>query len=886
MPLSPGDKLGQFDVLSLLGKGGMGEVYRARDTQLKREVALKVLPAVFSSDPDRLARFQREAELLASLDHPNIGHIHGMVQSERNWALVLALIEGPTLDDRIKQGPLPPDEAIAIAKQVIDALEYAHEHGVIHRDLKPANIKVTPDGVVKVLDFGLAKALDQRAATSLDPENSPTLTMGATQAGVIMGTAAYMSPEQAVGKAADRRSDIFSFGVVLYEMLTGKRPFRGDSMGDTLASVVKDTPDWSALPAGTPSHLRKMLERMLVKDRKERLQAIGEARIVLSRDREGAVGAEESRPTPPSRSRLSRVLPWAIATFVLLALFPVNVLHYLETPAPQRALNATLLPPENAEFDFSLTYALPAISPDGTRIVFGARQKGGRQQLWLRRLDSATAQPLPGTEGAALPFWSPDSRWVGFGQDTKLKKIDIQGGPPVPVTDLPSTFRGGSWNSEGVIVFAGNATGPLMRVAASGGTAVAASAGQSHRYPWFLPDGRHFLYITSQPGDMPVQVGSLDEPGKAGKVVAQAHSPAVYAQGHLLFLRENTLMAQPFDAARLETTGEAMPVAEGVPTFGAPTRLAGFAVSPAGLLTFLSGTTAGQTQLLWKDRSGKVVGNLGERIGTTGNIAISPDQKSVAVGFGSPQDLWIYDAARGLPTRFTFDPANDREPVWSPEGKTLYFASARGKGNHNVYRKASNGTGAEELLLEDAVDKTPASFSPDGRLLLYSRTDPKTGNDIWVLPITPATGGAKPEPRVFLQTPFSEGRPQFSPDGQWVVYQSNESGQNEVYAAPFPGPGGKRQISSGGGTKPRWRKDGKEIFYHTEDGQLMAAEVLARNGTLEVGKLQKLFDGIVTPRGYLYDVSADGQRFLVADEGSATARPLTLLQNWTAALRK
>jgi Tol biopolymer transport system component len=304
------------------------------------------------------------------------------------------------------------------------------------------------------------------------------------------------------------------------------------------------------------------------------------------------------------------------------------------------------------------------------------------------------------------------------------------------------------------------------------------------------------------------------------------------------------------------------------------------------LLTFLSGTNGEQAQLLWKDRFGKVLGNLGERIPIIGNVAISPDQKSVAVGFGTVQDLWIYDAARGLPTRFTFDPAIDREPVWSPDGKTLYFVSARGKGNFNVYRKASNGTGAEELLLEDAVDKSPTSFSPDGRLLLYSRNDPKTASDIWVLPLTQEAGGAKPEPRVFLQTPFNEARPQFSPDGQWVTYESNDSGQREVYAAPFPGPGGKRQISSGGGVKPRWRKDGEEIFYHTEEGQLMAAEVIARNGTLEVGKVQKLFDGIGNIRGYLYDVSADGQRFLVADEGAATARPLTLLQNWTATLRK
>ena len=860
MPLDPGTKLGPYEILALVGKGGMGEVYRAHDDRLRRDVAIKVSNSQFTE------RFTREARTIASLNHTNIAHLYDVGPNY----LVMEYVEGADL-----KGPLDFDDALPIIQQLIDGIEAAHEKNIIHRDLKPANIKITPEGVVKILDFGLAKAMEPQRDS--DPENSPTLTMGATVAGTILRTAAYMAPEQAKGKAVDKRSDIWSFGVVVYEMLTGKRLFQGETVVEILGGVLNKEPDISAAPA----RVHKLLSWCLEKDRKQRLSSISDARRLLLPS-EAADAAAPAPPAPKGRAWL----PWAIATFVLLALMPMNVLHYLETPPPQPVIIATLLPPENADFDFNGTYPLPAISPDGTRIVFGARQKGGRAQLWLRRLDSQTAQPLPGTEGAGLPFWSPDSRWIGFGQGSKLKKIDIQGGPPVPVTDLPADFRGGSRNSEGVIVFGVLNNGPLLRVAASGGMAVAASSGQSHRYPWFLPDGRHFLYATNQAGDMPVQVGSLDEPAESGKVVAQAHSPAVYAQGHLLFLRENTLMAQPFDAVRLETTGEAMPVAEGVPSFTQPLRLGGFAVSPAGLLTFLSGTNGEQAQLLWKDRFGKVLGNLGERIPIIGNVAISPDQKSAAVGFGTVQDLWIYDAARGLPTRFTFDPAIDREPVWSPDGKTLYFVSARGKGNFNVYRKASNGTGAEELLLEDAVDKSPTSFSPDGRLLLYSRNDPKTSSDIWILPLTQEAGGAKPEPRVFLQTPFNEARPQFSPDGQWVAYESNESGQREVYAAPFPGPGGKRQISSGGGVKPRWRKDGKEIFYHTEEGQLMAAEVIARNGTLEVGKVQKLFDGIGNIRGYLYDVSADGQRFLVADEGAATARPLTLLQNWTATLRK
>ncbi len=859
MSLSPGDKLGPYEIRALIGKGGMGEVYRAHDDRLRRDVAIKVSKDQFTE------RFTREARTIASLNHTNICHLYDVGPNY----LVMEYVEGADL-----KGPLDFDDALPIIQQLIDGIEAAHEKNIIHRDLKPANIKVTPEGVVKILDFGLAKAMEPPAES--DPENSPTLTMGATAVGTILGTAAYMAPEQAKGKQADKRSDIWSFGVIVYEMLTGKRLFQGESVVEILGGVLNKEVDTSAAPA----RVHKLLSWCLEKDRKQRLSSISDARRLLHNTETAAAPA-------PAVHQSRAWLPWALATFVLLALIPGNVRHYLEAPLPQPALNATLLPPENTEFDFTGANALPALSPDGTRIVFGARQKGGRTQLWVRRLDSQTSQPLPGTENAAVPFWSPDSRWVAFGQDNKLKKIDIQGGPAVPIADVSGAFRGGTWNAEGVILLSTNTPGPILRVPASGGTPVAATQGQNHRSPWFLPDGRHFLYVTLQAGDFPVQVGSLDEPGKAGKVVAQAQSPTVYAQGHLLFLRGNTLMAQPFDVARLETTGEAMPVAEEVATFLNQLRSGGFAVSPAGLLAYAAGASAGQTQLIWKDRQGKVLGNLGERISITGNIAISPDQKSVAVAFGSPAlDVWIYDTARGLPTRFTFDPSTEREPVWSPDGKTLYFASNRSKSKFNLYRKASNGTGTEELFLEEESDASPASFTPDGHLLMYYRGGPKTQNDLWVVPVTPETSAAKPQPRVFLQTPFPELRPQFSPDGQWVAYQSNESGQNEIYVAPFPGPGGKRQISSGGGTKPRWRRDGKEIFYLTDEGQLMAAEVVARNGTLEVGKVQKLFDGVPTARGYLYDASADGQKFLVADEGVGASRPLTLLQNWTAMLRK
>jgi Tol biopolymer transport system component len=892
MSLSAGTRLGPYEVLALIGAGGMGEVYRAKDTNLKRDVALKVLPASFAADPERLARFQREAEILASLNHPGIAGIYGLVDN----ALAMELVEGETLPS-----PLPVETAIAYARQIVDALEYAHDRGIIHRDLKPANIKVTPDGAIKILDFGLAKALDSRAANAGDPSNSPTLTIGATAAGVILGTAAYMSPEQAVGKAADRRADIFSFGAVLYEMLTGKRAFSGESVGETLAAVVKDQPDWSALPAATPRHVRKLLERALAKDRRQRLQAIGEARLILEQAPEQA----ETEAPPRPEARAAKFLWPAVAALLLLAVSGLAFVHFREAPPRAAVVNTTILPPADKEFDFeggNQAPPVPALSPDGTRVVFGAKAKDGKSQLWIRRLDSPIAQPLPGTEGGYLPFWSPDSRWVGFGQEKKLKKIDIQGGPPVMLADLPNTstfaFRGGSWNSQDTIVYGGRGGDeiPIMSVPAAGGTSKPITGSDKSNgargaqgYPWFLPDGRHFLYTSQMTGDIPVRVGSLDEPGKPGKVVAKANSNAMYAQGYLLYLRENTLMAQPFDAQRLETTGGAVPVEEGIPTYTSPSRVAAFTVSPAGLLAYETGATRAQRQLVWKDRTGKVLGTLGDALSSffVGNLRLSPDGKSLAVTLRegaatTNNDIWIYDVARGIRTRFTFDPASDTNAVWSPDGKTIYFASdRRHPGSSDLFRKASNGAGAEELVLGDSATKAPASVSPDGKLLLYGRRGEKTGNDMWVLPLTP---GGKPEPRVFLETPFNLGLAQFSPDGRWIAYSSNESGQPEVYAAPFPGPGGKRQISSGGGTLPRWRRDGKEIFYVSAENQLMAAEVAERNGTLEVGQVRKLFDVAVATSGY--DVSADGQKFVLADQRSGATVPLTLVQNWTAALKK
>ena len=896
MPLSPGDKLGNFDVLSLLGRGGMGEVYRARDTQLKRDVALKVLPAVFSSDPDRLARFQREAELLASLDHPNIGHIYGMVQSERNWALVLALIEGPTLDDRIKQGPLPADEAIAISKQIIDALEYAHDHGVIHRDLKPANIKVTPDGVVKVLDFGLAKALDQRRETSLDPENSPTLTMGATQAGVIMGTAAYMSPEQAVGKPADRRSDIFSFGVVLYEMLTGKRPFRGESVGDTLAAVVKDTPDWSALPEGTPSHLRKLLERMLAKDRKERLQAIGEARIALARPQADETPRQTEMPALPKR-------PWALAaataTFALVA-GVVSFIHFREIPPLQQTTRYSITVPESSSIHSF------ALSPDGRTLVMAA-SVSGKRQLYLRSMDALQFQPMAFTEEATYPFWSPDSRYIGFFAQGKLKKVSAGGGPSLALCDAQNG-RGGTWNRDDVIVFSPTNSALLQRVPAAGGVpAEVIKTPGSMRHPVFLPDGRHFLY-TNQIGEQAgIHVASLDQTGttKEDRRILPDVSSAQFAPpersgqpGHLLFVRQDTLMAVPFDASSAQVSGDVFPLADGT-GFTTNVTYAPVTVSENGVLLYEAGGAGGGDQLAWVDRTGKQLGPVAAP-GEVFYPAISPDEKQVvfARNSGAFRDLWLRDLSRGTETRFTSNPSLSLQPVWSPKGDRIVFGSNRKDAFFNLYSKAANGGGQDEILLQSSLSDFPDQWSRDGRFLVFYRSDPKTLRDLWVLPMAGpeaerAAADRKPIP--FLQSEFNEFLGQLSPDSHWMAFTSDRSGRREVYVRPFPSGESEYTISIAGGEMPRWRSDGKELFFVGADGKMTAVLVKAAVGAkagFEADAPTALFDAQMAGAGtsfqFEYDVTADGKRFLIRSitSGTTSAPPLTVVTNWQAGVKK
>jgi Tol biopolymer transport system component len=754
------------------------------------------------------------------------------------------------------------------------ALEEAHQKLVVHRDFKPGNVKIKPDGTVKVLDFGLAKLPVVQTAASANAGDAPTLTIATTQARVLLGTAAYMSPEQARGEPVDKRSDVWAFGVVLWEMLTGKRLFQGTA-SDVLAAVIRDEPDLSQVAA----KVRPLLKRCLEKDAKRRLRDIGDA-----------MGIIEDTPEPrPASSWLVWALAAVAAAFLVTA-GAVSFVHFREMVPEARVITTSVEPPENTSFDFG-GFNPPALSPDGRRIVFRASGADGKKtQFWVRPVDSpAAAQPLLGTEGATFPFWSPDSRSIAFFAAGKLKRMQVPSGPVLTLADAPSAF-GGSWSWEDVIVFAPITAGALQRVIASGGMPLAATTvdprhDYAHYLPWFLPDGHHFLFSDqTQPGHSQVMLRIGDVNSHEVKTVGPASSNAVYSSGYLLYKWENALMAQPFNEKRLAITAGAAPLAEQVQTgvFGIR-RMAILSVARQGLMAYLAGAVGSQ-QLMWFDRSGKPLGTVGEA-GDFFSVEFSVDRKSVGVTRpGQNEDIWIYDATRGLATRFTYSSAAERFPVWSPDGRSIAYSS-NAKGPFDLYRKAADGTGGEELLYADGANKFVTSWSADGKFLLYFRVDPKTGQDIWVLPVgRPSEPSAPSKPFPWLATPFHEGFAKFSPDGQWVAYQSDESGQYEIYVAPFPGPGRKRQISTGGGAFGRWRADGKEIFY--VNGMLMATQISIKGGSIEVGAVRSLGIAVPTPP-CRYDASADGQRFLVASpREQKPAMNLTLVENWTTLLKK
>lgn len=846
----------------------MGEVYRAHDATLDRDVALKILPDAFTADVDRVARFRREAQVLASLNHPNIAAIYGFVDSGKTQALVLELVEGPTLADRIAKGPIPLNDTLRIATQIAEALEAAHEKGIIHRDLKPANVKIRDDGAVKVLDFGLAKALEPASAVSPAPATAPTTTtpVQMTAAGVIRGTAPYMSPEQVGGRRTDRRTDIWAFGCIVFEMLTGRRAFAGNNVTEVFESVLTREPDWKSLPQGLSSVVETCLKLCLKKDPRQRFDSAQDMRLAL----EGAFDAAVTYTVlmPPDRPRK---LPIAAAAVVGALLAAGTAATLWPKPTEIRgSFSLTVLPPPGAG-----SYSALTLSPDGRYLAlraFDAENKTAR--LWLRPLDSPSWQVLPETEGADSVAWAPDSRFLAFVADNKLRKIDVLGGPPQTIAEK-ATRWGASWSSQGTLVFNANGNGPLSRVSMAGGTASAATALElgevRHQMPFFLPDGTHFLY-----GSFPssIYVGSLGS-GERKLLLKDVGLRSAYSRGHLFFERAGTLMAQQFDPARIELVGDPQAIA-------AIREGDAFDVSKNGVLAFRSGEKQ-RSQLQWLDRTGKSLGVVGGAANYY-TVELSPDDRRAAGSMLRDSDrssligdVWIFDLAGKDTTRLTFEPLRTvGRSVWSPDGRRIVFMRRGSKGSFDLFQKSSDGTGDEVAVLEDSVNKYPLSWSRDGRFLLYMAVPgtPTTGSDLWVLPFF---GDRKPFP--FLETRFSEVAGQVSPDGRWVAYYSNISGDKEVHVASFPDARVKRQISSGGrGGWPRWRGDGKEIYWLTLN-ELVAATVNGAGDQFEVSSIKTLFK--VNPSGdgdSPFAVSADGQRFLIisaADEDSSTISLVT-----------
>jgi Tol biopolymer transport system component len=886
MPLSVGTRLGPYEMIGAVGAGGMGEVYRARDTRLDRTVAVKILPDSLAADPHFQKRFEREARAISRLTHPHICTLYDVGEQDGTAFLVMELLEGETLADRLKKGALPLDQALKIAIQIADALNTAHRHSIVHRDLKPSNVMLTKAGA-KLLDFGLAKASEPANAAdglSMLTTTSPNLTA----LGTILGTFQYMAPEQLEAKEADARSDIFAFGAVLREMLTGKKAFEGQTQASLIAAILDhDPPPVSSVQPLTPRSVDRIVAKCLAKNPDDRWQSAKDLHDELQWIADG--GAQSGIPTPSRRGLLNSVrLSWSVAAVCLLAMVALAAATYLRrTPADERVYRTTILAPLNRDSNIN-SAAFLALSPDGRRIAFAGLDPDGRKLLYVRSVDGLTARSLPGSDGAAAPFWSPDSRFVAFIADNKLKKIDASGGAaPLVVCDVFAA-RPGAWSRNDVILFTAGPGGPLFRVPAAGGTPTAVTALDEkageivHTFPFFLPDGRHFLYLAQASGAVPrgVYVSSLDSTERT-RLLEQG-SNAQYAQGSLLFLRGTTLMAQPFDVKGLAFTGEVEPVA--APVFVSESNTLGqqtgaFAVSDAGTLIYRADTSPG-SQLVWFDRAGRQTAVLGDRARYE-DVHLSPNGARVAVSVmepGSARDLWVYDVARGVRDRVTFNPGDDIGARWSPDGRRLAFSSRR-KGHLDLYQKASDGSGDEELLLADDLDKYAQGWSPDGRFILYLGIGADTGQDVWVLPLF---GDRKPRP--LLNARHSEGTPQFSPSGRWIAYRSNETGRFEVYVMPFPGPGGQQQISTEGGDFPRWRRDGKELVYLAADGKLMAVNVTTDGARVTKGTATPLFSPRRAGARSFYDMSADGQRFLV-NAADSTAE-ITLVVNWAAGLKK
>jgi eukaryotic-like serine/threonine-protein kinase len=884
MALSAGTRIGAYDILAVLGAGGMGEVYRARDTKLGREVAIKVLPDALAKEADRQARFEREARVLASLNHPNIAAIHGFEEAGDKAFLVMELVPGETLAEQIARGPIPTRAAMAIAVQIADALEAAHARSVIHRDLKPANIKITADGKVKVLDFGLAKALETADGPAggggSQLANSPTITVSAaTQAGVILGTAAYMSPEQVRGRSVDKRTDIWSFGCVLFEMLTGRQAFAGPTVSDSLAKILEREPSWDALPSATPVSIRRLLRRLLQKDAHQRLHDIADARIDI----------DEVVASPPETRERSWSSPvWlragvAVVAVVALAAGAVAIAALLTRPAatePPVTRFPVLLPPGE-------TAGRVAASPDGRYLAITTI--GPRASVWLRALDVPDVRQLPGTEETAEAFWSPDGRSLGLiGRDRKLRRVDVAGGAASVLAD---GVGGGTWNQRGVILFGGVDGTTIHGVSASSGAAIDVqlddgAAREAFRWaPRFLPDGDHFLYFivsSSQRGT--IRVGSLAS--KETRAVIEADSPAEYSSaGYLLFLRGAVLMAQPFDVQAFRLSGEATPVA-GDAVSGSLSVDPSFSASGKEVLAYVRTRSGYDGQLKWFDRSGRELDAIVPPPGSDYlNPSLSPDGTRVAVNSMDPHsgnwDIWTIDLESKIPMRVTSDPAQDSDAVWAPDGNDIVFVSNRG-GSYGLYRKRLRGANVEELLLKTATEPRPTDWTRDGRFIVY-----EVNGDVFALPVDAANRAPIP----IAAGPFTEYGASTSADGKWIAYASTESGTYQIYVQPFPGPGEKTRVSTVYGIHPRWRQDGRELVYWAPPDALLSVDLRYDGSGIHAGPPTRTLPpqiGIldVVDSRHHHAMSADGRRFLLREAKGPAAPPITAVLNWTNALGK
>jgi eukaryotic-like serine/threonine-protein kinase len=876
--LVPGVELGSYRIVGPLDAGGMGEVYRARDTRLARDVAVKVLPSTFSIDAARIARLEREARVLAALNHPHIATIHSLEVSNGICALVMELIEGPTLAEHLASKALPMKRTLEIARQIAEALEAAHAKGIVHRDLKPANIKLSGAGDVKILDFGLATASgSEHDGMSADGEGGSVLLRDT----LIAGTPAYMSPEQARGERIDQRSDIWAFGCVLYEMLTRARPFGGATISETLGAVLECEPDWGQLPTTVPDGIRRLLRRCLERDPKRRLHHMADARLEIED------AARASADDSPGGARRPWHRAWLMAGVAAVSAIAFGVLFLRSSPeVPEERIVDITTPWTSDPLSF-------ALSPDGRSLAFVGDYQG-QPTLWVRSLDAAEAQPLPGTQGARRPFWSPDSRSIGFFAYTELKRIDANGGAPQSVTSIMAGASA-AWSATGDILYSGimsRSISPspagLLRVNDMGGASDIATRpttpSTAHRYPQFLPGGRQFLFFAAGPDEVRgVYLGALDS-SESTRLVS-SDSQAVYLPpGWLLFVRQGALLAQRFDINRRAVSGEPLMVADSV-AFDPISGGAAISTSNTSMFAYRSGHGP-VSQLAWFDRSGRTIGTLGPPQETgVSNLALSPDGTRVAAErtIQNETALWLLDSSHQVLFTRAGDERMARYPVWSPHGDRLAFASAR-TGSVTVSVRPSAGSGDEEHLFKSSNDAFLTDWSRDDRFLLYFAPDPKTGTDLWVLPRDTRV------PKIFLATPANEMWGQFSPDGRWIAYQSNESGRFEIYVRPFPGPGVPIPISTAGGVYARWSRDGSELYYLAPDATMMAVPIrqtpmtLSADAPVALFKTRRVGGGVnVIGYGHQYDVSSDG-RFLINVEPESNPRPITLVMNWKPAI--